>query len=101
MTDIEEGLVEPSNDNLVVQSVPEPMLEAIDREVEAAGGEWQEPTEYEGSIGRTMFDTPSSADGTVTALTPKDNIELIPRQSLVRIRSVGDQRCYLGTVVEG
>jgi uncharacterized protein len=101
MTDIEEGLVEPSNSDLVVQSVPEPMLQAIDRDVEAAGGEWQEPTEYEGSIGRTMFDTPSSTDGTVTALTPKDNIELLPRQSLVRIRSVADQRSYLGAVVEG
>jgi hypothetical protein len=46
MTDIEEGLVEPSNGDPVVQSVPEPMLQAIDRDVEAAGGEWQEPTEY-------------------------------------------------------
>jgi hypothetical protein len=90
-----------NNDDPMVSSVPEPMLQAIEQDIQKAGGEWQEPPEYEGSIGRTMFDTPASADGTVTALTPKDNIELLPRQSLVRIRSVGDQRSYLGTVVEG
>jgi hypothetical protein len=89
------------NDDVIVSPIPEPMLQAIEGEIQEAGGEWQDPPEYEGSIGRTMFDTPSSADGTVTALTPTDNIELLPRQSLVRIRSLGDHRSYLGTVVEG
>jgi uncharacterized protein len=89
------------NDDVIVSPIPEPMLQAIEGEIQEAGGEWQDPPEYEGSIGRTMFDTPSSADGTITALTPKDNVELVPRQSLVRIRSLGDHRSYLGTVVEG
>ncbi|MBI1884772.1 MAG: ATP-binding protein [Chloroflexi bacterium] len=48
-----------------------------------------------------MFDTPASADGTVTVLLPKENIGALPSQSLVRIKSVGDGRSYLGAVVKG
>jgi uncharacterized protein len=48
-----------------------------------------------------MFDTPYSEDGTVTALMSKENIEDVPRQSLVRIKSVDDGRSYLGAVVKG
>jgi len=53
-----------------------------------------------GIVGRTMFDTPSSDDGTVTVILPCDNIEKVPRQSLLRIRS-RDGRSYLGAVVKG
>jgi uncharacterized protein len=80
--------------------VPEEALRAIDAQVEEAGGEWKEPTEDAGAVGRTMFDLPASADGTVTVLLPSDQIEPVPRQSLVRIRSA-DQRSYLGAVVKG
>ncbi|MCI0690011.1 MAG: DUF853 family protein, partial [Sporichthyaceae bacterium] len=89
------------NDDRIVRPVPEPMLQAIQRDIEQAGGEWQEPAEYEGSLARTMFDTPASKDGTVTGLTPSGSIELLPLQSLVRIASVADRRSYLGVVVEG
>jgi hypothetical protein len=84
-----------------VQAMPQSVLESIDQQVEQAGGEWQEPPEYEGSVGRTMFDTPSSSDGTVTVLLAKENIGALPSQSLVRIKSFADGRSYLGVVVKG
>ncbi|MGH9822140.1 MAG: hypothetical protein ACREDR_02615, partial [Blastocatellia bacterium] len=37
----------------------------LEEEITLAGGEWQEPEEYEGAIGRTMFDLPTSKDNTV------------------------------------
>jgi uncharacterized protein len=83
-----------------VMPVPEEALQSIDSQIEEAGGEWQEPVEDAGAVGRTMFDVPASADGTVTVLLPSDQIEPVPRQSLVRIRSA-DQRSYLGAVVKG
>jgi hypothetical protein len=85
----------------VVRPVPEPLLQAMDQDIQRAGGAWREPAAYEGSLARTMFDTPASRDGTVTGLLPSASIEELPLQSLVRIRSVGDGRCYLGVVVEG
>jgi hypothetical protein len=48
-----------------------------------------------------MFDTPASDDGTVTVLLPRENLEALPRQALVRVRSVTDGRSYLGAVVKG
>lgn len=85
----------------VVQALPQSVLQSIDQQIEQAGGEWQEPPEYEGSVGRTMFDTPASSDGTVTVLLAKENIGTLPSQSLVRIKSVADGRSYLGVVVKG
>jgi len=52
-------------------------------------------------MGRTMFDLPNSEDNTVTVLLPKDDIHSAPSQALVRIRSVTDNRRYLGIVVKG
>lgn len=77
------------------------VLEDLDADSQKAGGPWKEPAEYEGSIGRTMFDTPSSEDNSVTVLLPRESIEEVPAQSLVRIRSVPDDRFYLGVVIEG
>jgi DNA helicase HerA-like ATPase len=62
---------------------------------------FQEPQEYAGSAGRTMFDTPAAQDGSVTVLLPREEISSVPVQSLVRIRSVPDKRTYLGIVVSG
>jgi hypothetical protein len=84
----------------VVQPLPEPVMQAIHADIEAAGGELKEPPEYEGSLGRTMFDMPSSDDGTATVLLPRQRLEELPRQSLVRIKST-DKRSYLGVVVRG
>lgn len=84
----------------VVEPVPDAVMQAIGAEVDAAGGELKEPPEYVGSLGRTMFDMPSSDDGTVTVVLPRDRLEELPRQSLVRIKST-DKRSYLGVVVRG
>jgi hypothetical protein len=84
-----------------VAPLPAEVMEAVEQDIEEAGGEYEEAPEYEGSVGRTMFDTPYSEDGTVTVLMPKENIEDVPRQSLVRIKSIDDERSYLGAVVKG
>lgn len=83
-----------------VMPVPDAALQTIGEQIEAAGGEWQEPPEYAGSMARTMFDSPSSDDGSVTTLMGPDKIEVLPRQALVRIKS-DDGRAYLGVVVAG
>ena len=93
--------IQETDSHAAVTAVPQAALQSIDSAVAAAGGEWEEPPEYKGSIGRTMFDTPSSDDGTVTILMAPDNIESLPRQSLVRIKSARDKRAYLGAVVAG
>src|SRR3712207_7535637 len=81
--------------------LPPEVLAALERDIEQAGGEWSEPAEYEGAVGRTMFDLPTSEDNTVTVLLPRDEITKVPSQSLVRVRSVPDDRIYLGIVVKG
>lgn len=86
-----------------VQPAPASQLE---EEIRLAGDEWRELDEFQGAIGRSMYDTPTSKDGTVTVLTPPDRINQIPSQSLVRIKSRpvesgGDGRQYLGAVTEG
>lgn len=67
----------------------------------AAGGEKQPPKEYEGSFGRTLFDTPGSADGSVTVVMPPDKIHAVTSQALLRIESFPDGRRYVGTVSAG
>ena len=54
----------------------------------------------EGTMGRTMFDGPSSEDGTITVLLPNESLRLVPTQSLLRVHSP-DDRTYLGIVVSG
>src|SRR5579859_2002815 len=83
-----------------VMPVPTAALETLSEQIEEAGGEWREPPEYAGSIARTMFDSSSSDDGSVTTLMGADKIEVLPRQALVRIKS-NDGRIYLGVVVGG
>lgn len=84
-----------------VAATPEEVFQSIDAAAEQAGGPWVPPAGYEGSIGRTMFDTPTSKDGTLTILLPKDSIDELPSQALVRIESRVDGRTYLAAVVEG
>ncbi len=82
-------------------SLPDDVMEQLARDTAEAGGAWSEPPEYSGAMGRTMFDLPNSEDNTVTVLLPKDDIHSAPSQALVRIRSVTDNRRYLGIVVKG
>ena len=85
------------------QALPQEVLEQISQESEHAGGEWSEPVDYLGAIGRTMFDLPNSEDNTVTVLLPREDIQKAPSQALVRIKSADerDKRRYLGIVVKG
>jgi Helicase HerA, central domain len=81
-------------------------LAALEEEVSLAGGPWTEDETTAGAVGRTMYDTPYSKDGTVTVLLPPDQIQRVPSGSLLRIKSRkekdgGDGRQYLGAVVEG
>jgi uncharacterized protein len=84
-----------------IVAVPDDALSAIDQQIEDVGGQYAEPEAYKGLIARTMFDTPSAEDGTVTVLIPKENMESLANQSFVRVRSVHDGRSYLGAVVRG
>jgi uncharacterized protein len=88
-------------DSKGILATPESAFAAIDEDSKRAGGAWAPPDGYEGSIGSTMFDTPSSKDGTITILMPPENIDEIPSQALMRIESRSDSRTYLGAVVEG
>ena len=83
-----------------VRAVPAEALKELDADIAAAGGELLEPREYAGSVGRTLFDTPASADGTITVVLPAERVKEVTHQSLVRIKST-DQRAYLGVVVSG
>jgi len=94
------------NLNEAVQPMSDKFAESLSEEIDMAGGEFEEGAEFEGAIGRTMYDTPTSKDNTVTVLLPSDNIANVPAQSLVRVKSRpvekgGDDRQYLGAVVEG
>jgi hypothetical protein len=84
-----------------VLETPKEAFQAIEAESARAGGAWSPPPGYEGSIGRTMFDTQASKDGTVTVLLPAENIDKLPSQALVQIDSCADNRTYLGAVTEG
>jgi predicted house-cleaning noncanonical NTP pyrophosphatase (MazG superfamily) len=93
-------IVETGSDDGILDT-PNEAFQAIDRDSKASGGASAEPWATDGSIGRTMFDTPSSEDGTVTVLLPKQNIDVLSSQALVRIESRLDSRTYLGAVAEG
>ncbi len=83
-----------------VLATPEEAFTQVDADSKTAGGAWQMPREDAGCIARTMFDAPTSEDGTVTLLLPGVNIDSLPAQSLVRIQSK-DNRVYLGAIVKG
>lgn len=98
-----ETIVRASNGgtDTVVRAVPMGVSAAIEEDAVRAGGEWQEPPEYAGSVGRTMFDSPGSEDDSVTVLLPRDTLQQVASQAIVRIPSVPDGREYLGVVVKG
>lgn len=87
--------------NATVEPTPAEVFAEIEADGQKAGGPWARPAEYEGCVGVTMFDSGSSQDGTVTVLLPKDSIDLLPSQALVRILSLPDNREYLAAVVAG
>jgi uncharacterized protein len=108
MSEVRDELERDANtdQDKVGKAMSDEFVASLGEEIDLAGGEWQEPEEFIGSIGRTMYDTPTSKDNTVTVLLPPDNIGKAASQSLVRIKSRskdsgGDGRQYLGAVVQG
>lgn len=98
--------IEPTNSDDSVHPVQDDFMDRLEEEIDLAGGEFQDDEDFTGAIGRTMYDTPTSKDNTITVLLPPDNLGKVPAQSLVRIKSRpidkgGDGRQYLGAVVEG
>lgn len=77
-----------------VQLVPDDLLEPVD-------DLWEEREEDRDAVGRTMFDVTGSKDNTLTVLLPKERVDHVPAQSLVRIESRSDERTYLGIVTAG
>jgi DNA helicase HerA-like ATPase len=77
-------------------------LEAVAGEV---GGPYVPLPATEGAVGFTHFDTPASEDNAVIVLLAKENMDRLPSQALVRIKSLKDDgaidREYLGVVVSG
>src|SRR2546428_1686829 len=77
-------------------------LEAVASEV---GGPYVPLPATEGAVGFTHFDTPASEDNSVIVLLAKENMDRLPSQALVRIKSLKDDgavdRMYLGVVVAG
>lgn len=92
-----EGSATTSNRMEVSHAAVKNLLETSD----VAGGPKKLPPAYEGSFGRTLFDTPGSSDGSVTVVMPKDRILDVTSQALLRIQSHPDGRRYIGSVSAG
>ncbi len=73
----------------VSRPVPESALMGLESAIEAMGGPLQASAEYEGAVGRTTFDLPSSEDNLVTVVLSREHIDqgTIGSQSIVRIKS--------------
>ena len=84
--------------------VSDEALQSIEDVAEAVGGAYTPQPEAEGAVAFTHFDSPSSEDNAVTILLTKENMDKLPSQALVRIKSLKDDgvdRCYLAVVVAG
>lgn len=92
---------EPRVDGGGVRPLPPDVTEALGGFAAQLGGPYEPSVEYAGSVGRTMFDLPSSEDNTVTVLLPHKDLGALPSQALLRITSVPDGRSYVGVVVGG
>jgi DNA helicase HerA-like ATPase len=72
---------------------------------EEVGGEYTPPPAAAGAVAYTHFDGPSSEDGHLAILIGKPEMDQLPSQTLVRIKSLSDRgevdRTYLGVIVAG
>ena len=80
---------------------PADAIQNIGRTADANGGEYKLPKEFDGSFGRTLFDSPSSEDGQLVVVMPPESIESVTTQALVRIHSYPDHRVFVGAVSSG
>jgi DNA helicase HerA-like ATPase len=79
-----------------VQPIPLDALAGLD-----AGEEWTPDPRDIDAVGRTMFDAPGSKDNSLVVLLPRESLNRVPTQSLLRIESREDNRTYLGIVTAG
>lgn len=93
------------DDSLELDFEPKPVseqaLNSLRDVADEMGGAYMPSPGTEGAVGFTHFDTPSSEDNVVTILLTKENMEHLPSQALIRIKSLEDDRNYLGIVVAG
>ncbi len=72
---------------------------------EEVGGPYTLLPETEGAVAFTHFDSTTSEDNAVTILLTKENMDHLPSQALVRVKSLKDNgsldRTYVGTIVAG
>jgi DNA helicase HerA-like ATPase len=79
-----------------VRPIPLDALAGLD-----AGEEWAPDPRDVDAVGRTMFDAPGSKDNSLVVLLPRESLNRVPAQSLLRIESREDDRTYLGIVTAG
>lgn len=94
-----------SADTFKSRPVSQDALQGLEEAAEEVGGAYVPQRETEGAVAFTHFDSPSSEDNSVTILLTKENMDKVPSQALVRIKSLKDDggidRCYLAVVVAG
>lgn len=87
------------------QSVAPEILSNLTATAEEVGGIYQALPGIAGAVAFTHFDSAASEDNAVTILLTKENMDRLPSQTLVRIRSFKEdgasERTYVGTVVAG
>ncbi|MBE0448497.1 MAG: ATP-binding protein [Actinobacteria bacterium] len=88
-------------DSVEGQSVSSDALDNIKSAAVEVGGSYKPMPGTEGAVGFTHFDSSSSEDNLVTVLMTRENMEELPLQALVRIKSLEDERNYFGVVVSG
>ncbi len=92
-------------EQFTARPVPADTMASLTAVAEEVGGAFKPLPGTEGAVAFTHFDTPSSEDNAVTILLTKENMNRLPSQTLVRIKSLNDDgtldRTYLGTVVAG
>jgi len=85
--------------------VSQEALQGIEEIAEEVGGAYTPQPEAEGAVAFTHFDSPSSEDNAVTILLTKENMDKLPSQALVRIKSLKDDgsidRSYLAVITAG
>ncbi|MFN8534096.1 MAG: ATP-binding protein [Dehalococcoidia bacterium] len=86
------------------QPVPAAALERNQAEIEARGA-WEPAKLRENAVGVTLFDTPASADGTVTVVIPAEQLDKVANCAFVEIVTEpphpGRPAAFLGVVTEG
>lgn len=84
-----------------IRPAPSSAAGNLEKMADENGGPFSLPAQYNGSIGRTTFDDRSSEDGSLTVILPRENVDRVASQSLVRVVSVPDNKEYIASVTAG